>query len=85
MSLSWTEDGAPRSGVFDDIYFQPGEGLDESRAVFLQGCGLPDAWRGRESWRPKASDWSATSARAARTLSAAHATPRTHTYPRTRS
>jgi tRNA 5-methylaminomethyl-2-thiouridine biosynthesis bifunctional protein len=46
-ALAWTEAGAPRSAVFDDIYFQPGEGLAETRAVFLEGCGLPDAWRGR--------------------------------------
>lgn len=47
MSLSWTDDGAPRSDVFDDIYFQPGGGLEETRAVFLRGCGLPQAWQGR--------------------------------------
>ena len=31
----------------DDVYFS-GEGLDEKRAVFLDGCGLPEAWAGRE-------------------------------------
>ena len=31
----------------DDVYFS-GEGLDEKRAVFLDGCGLPQAWWGRE-------------------------------------
>ncbi len=45
--LEWTPDGAPRSQRFDDIYFSKDGGLDEARAVFLQGCGLPDAWRGR--------------------------------------
>jgi len=45
--LIWTEDGSPRSGRFGDIYFSREDGLAESRAVFLQGCGLPDAWRGR--------------------------------------
>jgi len=45
--LVWTEDGAPRSGRFDDVYFSREDGLAESRAVFLAGCGLPDAWRGR--------------------------------------
>ena len=44
--LVWTEDGAPRSGRFDDIYFSREDGLAESRAVFLAGCGLPEAWRG---------------------------------------
>ncbi|HYC97618.1 tRNA (5-methylaminomethyl-2-thiouridine)(34)-methyltransferase MnmD [Brevundimonas sp.] len=45
--LIWTEDGAPRSGRFDDVYFSREDGLAESRAVFLAGCGLPEAWRGR--------------------------------------
>jgi tRNA 5-methylaminomethyl-2-thiouridine biosynthesis bifunctional protein len=45
-TLSWTPQG-PRSERFDDIYFSAVDGLAESRAVFLQGCGLPDAWAGR--------------------------------------
>lgn len=45
--LLWTEDGAPQSGRFGDIYFSREDGLAESRAVFLAGCGLPEAWRGR--------------------------------------
>lgn len=45
--LVWTEDGAPRSGRFDDVYFSREDGLAESRAVFLDGCGLPGAWRDR--------------------------------------
>lgn len=45
--LLWTDDGAPRSGRFDDVYFSREDGLAESRAVFLAGCGLPEAWRGR--------------------------------------
>jgi tRNA 5-methylaminomethyl-2-thiouridine biosynthesis bifunctional protein len=32
---------------FNDSYFSRDNGLEESRTVFLQGCGLPDAWRGR--------------------------------------
>lgn len=43
----WTPDGAPRSRRFDDVYFSKDGGLAETRAVFLEGCGLPDAWRGR--------------------------------------
>jgi tRNA 5-methylaminomethyl-2-thiouridine biosynthesis bifunctional protein len=43
----WGADGAPRSRLFDDIYFSTADGLAESRAVFLAGCGLPEAWRGR--------------------------------------
>ncbi len=45
--LVWTEDGAPRSGRFDDVYFSREDGLAESRAVFLAGCRLPEAWRDR--------------------------------------
>ena len=44
--LDWTEDGEPRSGRFGDVYFSRDDGLAESRAVFLAGCGLPDAWAG---------------------------------------
>lgn len=45
--LDWTEDGEPRSGRFGDVYFSRDDGLAESRAVFLAGCGLPEAWAGR--------------------------------------
>jgi tRNA 5-methylaminomethyl-2-thiouridine biosynthesis bifunctional protein len=46
--LEWTEDGAPRSARFGDVYFAREDGLAETRAVFLDGCGLPDAWRDRQ-------------------------------------
>ncbi|MET3835306.1 tRNA 5-methylaminomethyl-2-thiouridine biosynthesis bifunctional protein [Brevundimonas sp. UYEF29] len=46
--LTWTEEGEPRSGRFGDVYFSRDDGLAETRAVFLGGCGLPDAWRGRD-------------------------------------
>src|ERR1700760_1985771 len=45
--LDWTAEGAPRSTRFDDIYFSREGGLEETRAVFLHGCGLPEAWAGR--------------------------------------
>jgi tRNA 5-methylaminomethyl-2-thiouridine biosynthesis bifunctional protein len=45
--LVWDEDGLPRSSLYGDVYFSAEGGLPESRAVFLEGCGLPDAWRGR--------------------------------------
>lgn len=45
--LNWAEDGSPRSGRFGDVYFSRDDGLAETRAVFLEGCGLPDAWAGR--------------------------------------
>lgn len=46
--LLWTEDGAPQSGRFGDVYFSREDGLAETRAVFLAGCGLPEAWSGRQ-------------------------------------
>eukprot|EP01036_Dinobryon_divergens_P004180 gene4180-5517_t len=45
--LEWTGDGQPRSSQFGDIYFSAQDGLAEARAVFLQGCALPEAWMGR--------------------------------------
>jgi tRNA 5-methylaminomethyl-2-thiouridine biosynthesis bifunctional protein len=45
--VTWDDDGAPRSPRFGDIYFSKDGGLAETRAVFLQGCGLPQAWAGR--------------------------------------
>lgn len=45
--LDWSLEGEPRSGRFGDVYFSKDDGLAESRAVFLAGCGLPDAWAGR--------------------------------------
>ena len=44
--LDWG-DGAPRSRLYDDVYFSCIDGLAESRAVFLAGCGLPGGWGGR--------------------------------------
>jgi tRNA 5-methylaminomethyl-2-thiouridine biosynthesis bifunctional protein len=45
--ILWGDDGLPRSRAFGDVYFSSDDGLAESRAVFLDGCGLPDAWAGR--------------------------------------
>ena len=44
--LYFAEDGTPRSARFGDIYYSPQDGLAESRAVFLQGCHLQQAWAG---------------------------------------
>lgn len=48
--LIWDDDGTPRSGRFGDIYFSPDGGLAETRAVFLEGCGLPGAFAGRDHY-----------------------------------
>ena len=44
--LEWIGN-TPRSTRFDDVYFQAEDGLAESRAVFLDGCGLPERFAGR--------------------------------------
>lgn len=36
--------------AFDDVYFLPGQGLAESRFVFLEGCGLPGGWQGKDAY-----------------------------------
>ena len=46
--LEWSEQGALRAADFGDVYFSDAGGLAESHAVFLNGTGLPDAWRGRD-------------------------------------
>lgn len=46
--LIWREDGLPQSRLYGDVYFSSADGLAETQAVFLEGCGLPDAWAGRE-------------------------------------
>ncbi len=43
-------DGQPRSRLYGDIYFSTEDGLAESRAVFLEGCGLPEGWAGRRTF-----------------------------------
>ncbi len=45
--LVWDEDGLPRSGLYGDVYYSAEDGLSETRAVFLAGGGLPQAWSGR--------------------------------------
>lgn len=46
-TLDWSDEAGPRSRRFDDVYFSKEGGLEESRAVFLTGCGLPGAWQER--------------------------------------
>ncbi len=45
--LAWDQDGVPRSETYGDVYFSVADGLAESLAVFLEGCGLPLAWANR--------------------------------------
>ncbi|NBC21151.1 MAG: FAD-dependent 5-carboxymethylaminomethyl-2-thiouridine(34) oxidoreductase MnmC [Alphaproteobacteria bacterium] len=46
-ALDWKPDGTPIDTRHGDVYFTAGDGLEEARAVFLAGCGLPDGWVGR--------------------------------------
>ncbi len=48
--IDWKEDGTPVARAAGDVYFTAGDGLAETRAVFLAGCGLPEGWSGRESF-----------------------------------
>ncbi len=48
-NLSWPDAATPQADDFADIYFS-GDGLSETRAVFLDGCNLPAAWAGRDSF-----------------------------------
>ena len=44
-NLDWSRPGTPASDEFGDIYFSVDGGLEETRAVYLQACGLPERWR----------------------------------------
>ncbi|WP_395644942.1 FAD-dependent 5-carboxymethylaminomethyl-2-thiouridine(34) oxidoreductase MnmC [Terricaulis sp.] len=50
-TLAWSDQGVPRASAFDDVYFSREGGLAESDAVFLAGCGLPEAWRDKDRFR----------------------------------
>ena len=45
--LGWRDGRTPFSERFGETYYSEDGGLEESRLVFLEGCGLPDAWQGR--------------------------------------
>lgn len=40
--IDWKENGTPVSREFDDIYFSPENGLEETRHVFLKGNRLEE-------------------------------------------
>ncbi|WP_291841630.1 tRNA (5-methylaminomethyl-2-thiouridine)(34)-methyltransferase MnmD [Maricaulis sp.] len=48
--LDWSADGGPRASDYGDVYFSAEDGLEETRAVFLRACGLPEAWAGRRNY-----------------------------------
>ncbi len=46
-TLDWSRPETPMATAFGDIYFSTDGGLDETRTVFLDGCGLPKGWADR--------------------------------------
>ena len=44
--IHWQDDAIPRSSLYDDIYFSTENGIEESKAVFLDGIDAPDVWQG---------------------------------------
>lgn len=50
--LQWSEDGAPFSQQFDDIYFSRANGLRETEYVFLEQNHLEQRWRALDPQRP---------------------------------
>lgn len=48
--LQWKDDGTPVDERVGDVYYSVEDGLEEARAVFLSGCGLPEGWQGRPSF-----------------------------------
>jgi tRNA 5-methylaminomethyl-2-thiouridine biosynthesis bifunctional protein len=48
--LIWREDGLPQSSLYGDVYFSSVDGLAETRAVFLAGCGLPERFAERRDF-----------------------------------
>lgn len=43
--LHWREDGTPESLDFNDIYFMPTQGVEESQYVFIDGNRLAQRWQ----------------------------------------
>jgi len=48
--LAFDPGGVPYSEEYGDVYHSSAGGLEQSRAVFLAGNALPQAWRGRTSF-----------------------------------
>ncbi|MGQ7817802.1 bifunctional tRNA (5-methylaminomethyl-2-thiouridine)(34)-methyltransferase MnmD/FAD-dependent 5-carboxymethylaminomethyl-2-thiouridine(34) oxidoreductase MnmC [Metapseudomonas furukawaii] len=44
--LDWDDQGQPLSREFDDVYFSPASGIEETRHVFLAGNDLPRRFAG---------------------------------------
>jgi tRNA 5-methylaminomethyl-2-thiouridine biosynthesis bifunctional protein len=49
-SVDWSEDGSPQSPRFGDRYHSCAGAVSQAVNVFLQGCGLPQRWRGQKQF-----------------------------------
>jgi tRNA 5-methylaminomethyl-2-thiouridine biosynthesis bifunctional protein len=49
-SVDWSEDGSPQSPRFGDRYHSCSGAVSQTVNVFLQGCGLPQRWRGKKQF-----------------------------------
>lgn len=47
-SIRFDDDGTPQAPAYGDVYHARAGALEQARAVFLAGNGLPERWRGRE-------------------------------------
>ncbi|RYG14929.1 MAG: FAD-dependent oxidoreductase [Burkholderiales bacterium] len=50
-AVEWLAGETPFSTRFGDVFRSDTGGLAQARLVFLQGCGLPERWRGEQQWR----------------------------------
>jgi len=48
--IAWLEDGTAHSPRFNDRYGSCAGGVAQALAVFMEGCGLPQGWRGRQAF-----------------------------------
>lgn len=48
--IIWRDGNVPFSPHFGDVYYNPKDGLAETRYVFLKGNNLPTAWHGLENF-----------------------------------
>jgi tRNA 5-methylaminomethyl-2-thiouridine biosynthesis bifunctional protein len=48
--ISFDDRGLILGDAFHDSYFSRDNGLEETRIVFLKGCGLPEAWRSQSDF-----------------------------------
>lgn len=47
-AIEFDDDGTPRAPAYGDVYHARAGALEQARAVFLEGNGLPHRWAGRE-------------------------------------